>query len=553
MSNINKMHINNVDYDIEDATARAGLEATNKNVETVQQGVEDNATSIAEVQEQANNLKQSLINIPVGAIGCVTPMHYGAFGDGVHDDTEAFKAAIASGHPILLPVGNYLLTETINLPSGCKIEGSKGSVILPTADVAFHLEDKITLDGFQIFVEREATNVHTIFEVDDASVVGQALMRIRIQNIEVFSRATNIPDLYTVFHFHAASAGMYDIVVRDCVFSNSSVDGYVARVYTKGTGWLTTVTFENNNSTAFRWHYFFAENDQTLVNDRPRTRHIVQGCVAQCSAKTNGFLFITSNAAVIHKSNMAWDWDRSVNCANAPYVISANMDWHAFSMEYIFNDIRYPYAIKVYDGDTFTGLKAGQMDIPIKMGGSLHHNNIPKYVALGASPCVRLGKVSGDINYSKLRFYLADNCGITYVSVVPKNKTVTVSQPLYWGYRIGVDENYNVYLYTHNGTDIQYNTALMTLPRHHDYPVFATAGATATTNEKTIDCWENLDTCLLASKPDGVVEYTIKVQPNYVVDDNGNKYKITAVTGDDGTVSLGLSEVYGPDVENVTS
>lgn len=43
----------------------------------------------------------------------VTPQMFGAVGDGITDDTQAFKDAIASGKKVLIPAGDYLLTETI--------------------------------------------------------------------------------------------------------------------------------------------------------------------------------------------------------------------------------------------------------------------------------------------------------------------------------------------------------------------------------------------------------------------------------------------------------
>lgn len=43
----------------------------------------------------------------------VTPQMFGAVGDGITDDTQAFKDAIASGKKVLVPAGDYMLTETI--------------------------------------------------------------------------------------------------------------------------------------------------------------------------------------------------------------------------------------------------------------------------------------------------------------------------------------------------------------------------------------------------------------------------------------------------------
>lgn len=43
----------------------------------------------------------------------VTPQMYGALGNGINDDTNAFKASFNSGKQVIVPVGNYRLSETL--------------------------------------------------------------------------------------------------------------------------------------------------------------------------------------------------------------------------------------------------------------------------------------------------------------------------------------------------------------------------------------------------------------------------------------------------------
>ena len=61
----------------------------------------------------------------------VTPQIYGAKGDGVNDDTEYIKQALNSGLVVVLPIGTYLISETIEVTSdktilGC---GSENTII----------------------------------------------------------------------------------------------------------------------------------------------------------------------------------------------------------------------------------------------------------------------------------------------------------------------------------------------------------------------------------------------------------------------------------------
>ena len=54
------------------------------------------------------------VSMPIPS-GWVSIRDFGAAGDGVTDDTDAFERAIASGSPIYLPQGEYLLTRGIEL------------------------------------------------------------------------------------------------------------------------------------------------------------------------------------------------------------------------------------------------------------------------------------------------------------------------------------------------------------------------------------------------------------------------------------------------------
>ena len=45
----------------------------------------------------------------------VTPQMFGAVGDGVTDDTQAFVDAIADGKPVFIPEASYLVSGTLTL------------------------------------------------------------------------------------------------------------------------------------------------------------------------------------------------------------------------------------------------------------------------------------------------------------------------------------------------------------------------------------------------------------------------------------------------------
>lgn len=53
----------------------------------------------------------------------LTVLDFGAYGDGVHDDTLAIQAAIAAGGVVFFPAGTYLVTATLFLPGGTALKG----------------------------------------------------------------------------------------------------------------------------------------------------------------------------------------------------------------------------------------------------------------------------------------------------------------------------------------------------------------------------------------------------------------------------------------------
>lgn len=61
----------------------------------------------------------------------VTPQMYGAVADGIHDDTDALQNAIDSGYPVLLPDGEYYITDQIRVydKKNLWVQGSANAVI----------------------------------------------------------------------------------------------------------------------------------------------------------------------------------------------------------------------------------------------------------------------------------------------------------------------------------------------------------------------------------------------------------------------------------------
>ncbi|HKP69668.1 MAG TPA: glycosyl hydrolase family 28-related protein [Pyrinomonadaceae bacterium] len=99
---------------------------------------------------------------------------FGAVGDGKTDDTRAFKSAMAviasnNGGMLTIPDGDYVVSETVTLPSAITIRGTNGlQSMAPTGDVPRKNPARITLSGSKkpLFRIGECTEMITLSDVE---------------------------------------------------------------------------------------------------------------------------------------------------------------------------------------------------------------------------------------------------------------------------------------------------------------------------------------------------------------------------------------------------
>lgn len=86
----------------------------------------------------------------------VSVMDFGAMGDGVTDDTNAFNAALTASASVLVPEGSFKITSTVIIPAYHGIVGSgQGSIIIceqPSGDFAFKLGDSAVALNYGCFL-----------------------------------------------------------------------------------------------------------------------------------------------------------------------------------------------------------------------------------------------------------------------------------------------------------------------------------------------------------------------------------------------------------------
>ena len=107
---LNAENINNSNVDVQNQLDNIILESGTSDAEVVQSRTDYNGNTFPLLKDRLNNTDKSILSRGANVID------FGAVGDGVTDDTQAFKDAIASGYKtVYAPNKTFLITETINI------------------------------------------------------------------------------------------------------------------------------------------------------------------------------------------------------------------------------------------------------------------------------------------------------------------------------------------------------------------------------------------------------------------------------------------------------
>ena len=105
----------------------------------------------------------------------VTPERYGAKGDGITDDTEAFLAALAENRIVFVPGSTYVLDDTLVIRENCCLELSQDTVLnfTQTDKDCIHMQRSANIRGNHatIFVPYTfgANVIHASTDVEDGN------------------------------------------------------------------------------------------------------------------------------------------------------------------------------------------------------------------------------------------------------------------------------------------------------------------------------------------------------------------------------------------------
>lgn len=161
----------------------------------------------------------------------VTPEMYGAKGDGISDDTDAFNAALSATNKIVVLSGAYLLTDVCNINSKCLISYARSEIIISQQTTArewfFVATGESRIEGIKFYTKcdgkilgvSDSENVvikDCVFEAESGHHVKGLL--------DVYSNNQNTTiERCSFIHRSTASGGVWVRNIWDYITSNVNI------------------------------------------------------------------------------------------------------------------------------------------------------------------------------------------------------------------------------------------------------------------------------------------------------------------------------------------
>lgn len=242
---------------------------TTSEIDRTYEGLETYSTSVNKYQQyingiwQDNPIYQALIDI-----ASITTKHnntdianvkdFGAKGDGVTDDTQAFKDAIASrgtiGGIVQVPRGNYKITDTLDIQHSIRIIGQGWSMLDGTTILSFNLDSKATTYPAIKIHKTECVHIEGLYIINNGTTLRRGI------SIDGTNGGAN-NEMNSFVSIHNVLCNKFDInffvgltwivSFRDCYAKAGSFGFYVAG------GTITTTLFDHcySESNTSRGYY----------------------------------------------------------------------------------------------------------------------------------------------------------------------------------------------------------------------------------------------------------------------------------------------------------
>lgn len=534
----------------------------------------------------------------------VIPEMFGAKGDGVTDDTQAFKDMLENNTAILIPNGTYLITEPLYMLQGTQIEGcGQHSIIKCNSDDGlFMVNGECHIRDLRIEVDRLTGAVFKINEESLSTYTSFCgALGIVIDNILIFV-TKEIGHQSACFQisgndYHGDSGtGFWGVQISN-IFVKSKPEynlGYFFKSFIKGSDktWITGIDVSNCTIYAARWGFFLSESDgytesgdsftvnYSKIFDTSVLKTVdhltVSRVQMQKHKKAVAFVYVPRDRKVTLDNCIPWDWSSSYkDLGNVePYLVDMEMLNHRFSEG---------SGLHVFGNDSsslitsFAGIDAEGNKY------RLYYDDYEKLRNIGTDyrPANLMAKVQGMTDsrwvsengkYPKAQLLYKGSyakSSITRIhfqqieSNVPCNIMIerkedgTVRQimdkdttnGIRFGYKIDETDN-KLYLYVlYSGNSKRFNGMFRSIELSNSDTCYD-AEQTYANHNKTIDIYFEDEERFYAEVPEGVTVITDIIPwsfPPILTSPNGKHYRL--IVGDDGVVSteevsnLGWAEV----------
>ena len=194
--------------------------------------------------------------------GYVTPEMYGAIGDGVTDDTEAWQAAIATGQ-IIFATGTYKCTEPLEFDNSVYCLGT----IINNAS-----------NGVKIIGKSKKTywiNVRAISETQGSTRIG-----VEVKNCGNCNFRISTDNFYIGLEMHGDGVGCVYNSIETLFTANAFCSAYLL---SENSGWVNENYFYNHRAACWTSSLYVGSNYGVIIEKgtdggSTNSNHFVNGC-----------------------------------------------------------------------------------------------------------------------------------------------------------------------------------------------------------------------------------------------------------------------------------
>ena len=249
---------------------------------------------------------------------------YGAKGDGVTDDTPAFKLAMNNENTsVLVQNGNYLITDTIKLPKNIEIIGKNATLINKNNKTIFYVNMKNKISGLNLELENYSSHV---FEIS-FKTLNKLLedfennLNIIINNISFNfnnSPSTNTGICFLIEADSSITENIYQYPGFWGIFiSNIFIEGYflcAIKQYQNDLqeNWINSCFYSNFNITKVGIYGFLGTKDENNLNNSNYSDGdfiSFDNWQMQASMSRTKNMFFFTNLGKILNTIKPWDWN----------------------------------------------------------------------------------------------------------------------------------------------------------------------------------------------------------------------------------------------------